>query len=161
MECGTGCARQSYTKNGITAFYCTCANPSDRAIAIGASDGGELKFSTPLTLIEEGDTAYHLYSQVTFRFHNILLGIVMVCHETSAEGRIHCRPSWWNATGDETHSADNWQWVDTGQRWSHMQGLSPAGAGWELRLTRLLRSALHSNENRTGLAQITRLGPAL
>jgi hypothetical protein len=68
-------------------------------------------FSTPPTLIEEGDTAHQLYSQVTFRFHNILLGIVMVLlyDETSAEGRVHCKLSWWNATGDEAHSADKWQ----------------------------------------------------
>ena len=32
------------------------------------------------TLVEAGEVAHQLYAQVTWRWHSIYLGIVMVCH---------------------------------------------------------------------------------
>ena len=46
-------------------------------------------------------------SQITFRWHNVFLGIVMIYDETSPDGRVHCRLSWWSG-----NTADKWQWVD-------------------------------------------------
>ena len=48
-------------------------------------------------------------SQITFRWHNVFLGIVMIYDETSPDGRVHCRLSWWSG-----NTADKWQWVDSG-----------------------------------------------
>eukprot|EP01047_Picozoa_sp_COSAG01_P015426 COSAG01_NODE_773_length_13704_cov_9.386843_6_plen_99_part_00 len=53
--------------------------------------------------------ADQLYSQITFRWHNIFLGLVMVYDETSTAGHVHCRLSWWSG-----RATDKWAWVDTG-----------------------------------------------
>ena len=39
----------------------------------------------------------------------MFLGIVMIYDETSPDGRVHCRLSWWSG-----NTADKWQWVDSG-----------------------------------------------
>ena len=65
---------------------------------------------SPPAIVETGVTAHQLYSQITFPFYDIYLGIVMVFDATNGNkgpnaGHVHCRLSW---------SADgltNWQWV--------------------------------------------------
>ena len=52
---------------------------SGRSIGLGASTtGGSFEFKQPPTIVEIGTGAQQLYSQITFRFYNILLGIAMV-----------------------------------------------------------------------------------
>lgn len=57
--------------------------------------------------VESGDNDHQLYSQITFPFYDIYLGIVMVFDATSKEGHVHCVLSW-SADGEK------WEWVDSG-----------------------------------------------
>merc|ERR1719253_164043 len=83
-----------------------------RTIGIAKSENDEFKWSTKSApvMVEKGDAGHQLYSQITFQWHNVFLGIVMVYDAQSSDGQVHCRLSW-------TPSADalsDWQWVDEG-----------------------------------------------
>lgn len=54
----------------------------------------------------QGSLDHQLYSQITFRWHNAYLGIVMVYDATDAAQRIHCRLAW------ATTALGDWLWVD-------------------------------------------------
>jgi len=58
-------------------------------------------------LVEQGTADHQLYSQITFKFWDVYLGIVMVYDATSALGHVSCRLSW-SADGEK------WAWVDKG-----------------------------------------------
>ena len=100
------------------AYFATTRNgfrgPIGRAIGMLKSAGDDFSFDTskaPVT-VEEGNQTYQLYSQATWEWHNVFLGIVMVFDATSAEGRVHCRLSW--SSSSDVLSTDGWQWVDEG-----------------------------------------------
>jgi hypothetical protein len=62
-------------------------------------------------LVFSGDADHQLYSQVTFSYYDIYLGLVMVFDtkqpDEYGKGTVHCRLSWSN---DSHH----WAWVDEG-----------------------------------------------
>jgi hypothetical protein len=86
------------------------------------SPGGNSSFgdwSIP-TITMMGNTSHQLYSQVTFRFHDVYLGLVMVfdascntvnppCQTGPDAGHVHCRLAW-SPDGEMT----KWSWVDEG-----------------------------------------------
>lgn len=62
-------------------------------------------------IVEKGVNAHQLYSQITWRFYDIMLGIVMVFDATNgntgpAAGHVHCMLSF------STDNASTWDWVD-------------------------------------------------
>jgi len=85
---------------------------SGRDIAIARSKGAAFgDWESPTHLVEQGDNAHQLYSQVTFRFANVYLGIVMIYDAQSGNqgpkaGHVHCRLSW------SMTSVGPWEWVD-------------------------------------------------
>jgi hypothetical protein len=80
---------------------------SGRDIGIARSLPGEFKFDTSKApaLVEQGTPAAQLYSQITWPWNDVYLGIVMVFDATSPAGHVHCRLSW---SADARH----WSWVD-------------------------------------------------
>ena len=56
-------------------------------------------------IVERGTHQHQLYSQITWRFYDIFLGIVMTLDAEDTAGHVHCMLSWSNDT-------KNWQWVD-------------------------------------------------
>lgn len=62
-----------------------------------------------LTQVEVGNAHHQLYSQITFRFYDIWLGLVMVFDADNAAkvGTVHCRLSW------SPNGHDSWSWVDS------------------------------------------------
>ena len=64
----------------------------------------------PLNQVEHGNAAAQLYSQITWQWHGIFLGIVMVYDAQSSSGHVHCRLSW----SPSTDGLSGWQWVDEG-----------------------------------------------
>jgi len=112
------CHNQVLYSPSQKAYFATTRNgfrgPVGRAIGMLKSAGGNFSFDTtkaPVT-VEEGNQTYQLYSQSTWEWHNVFLGIVMVFDATSAEGRVHCRLSW--SSSSDVLSTDGWQWVDEG-----------------------------------------------
>ena len=81
-----------------------------RTIGLANSDGDKFKFDTSMapTCVEKGDADHQLYSQVTWQWHGVFLGIVMVYDANSAAGRVHCRLSW----SPSADGLSGWQWVD-------------------------------------------------
>eukprot|EP00040_Diaphanoeca_grandis_P030608 m.181262 g.181262 ORF g.181262 m.181262 type:complete len:335 (+) comp32056_c0_seq8:340-1344(+) len=75
------------------------------------SSGGFGNWSNPV-LVEAGDVDHQLYSQITFPFYDIYLGLVMVYDATDGTvgpnaGHVHCRLSW-------SRDSITWAWVDEG-----------------------------------------------
>ena len=72
------------------------------------------------TMVETGEVAHQLYSQVSFRWHSIYMGIVMVYDATDPINRVHCRLVWAHPSEALTPatagnaSASGWRWVDPG-----------------------------------------------
>jgi hypothetical protein len=100
------------------AYFATTRNgfsgPVGRTIGMLESNTDDFSFDTtdaPVT-IEEGNKTYQLYSQTTWEWHNVFLGIVMVYDATSTEQRVHCRLSW--SDSSDVMSNSTWQWVDEG-----------------------------------------------
>eukprot|EP00900_Chrysochromulina_parva_P003258 jgi/Chrpa1/12933/Chrysochromulina_OHIO_Genome00022119-RA len=85
------------------------SGPVGRTIGITTSPTGALGFDTTAAPLEAlyGDEQRQLYSQITFRWHNTFLGIVMVYEAQSGEGRVRCRLAWSNAP-----ESTEWRWVD-------------------------------------------------
>ena len=86
---------------------------SERAIGIALSEKGEFVWNTttapPLTL--RGTTEHQIYAQVTFRWHQLYMGIAMVYDTTDTTyNRVHCRLVV-NSGKDPT---ERWSWVDPG-----------------------------------------------
>ena len=81
-----------------------------RTIGMATSKPGAFEFDTSKApvCVEQGDAAHQLYSQVTWEWHGIFLGIVMVYDATSAAGQVHCRLSW----SPSADGLSGWQWVD-------------------------------------------------
>ena len=59
---------------------------------------------------ETGNSEHQLYSQITFRFYDIWLGMVMVfdTKDASRIGTVHTKLSW------SPNGLGNWSWVDPG-----------------------------------------------
>jgi len=57
-----------------------------------------------------GSSDHQLYSQITFPWHNVYLGIVMVFDANDPSQRVHCRLAW----SEVAASTSAWQWVDEG-----------------------------------------------
>ena len=83
-----------------------------RTIGIARSMGDNLTFNTSLAPVNtfSGTTDNQLYSQVTFKWAGIYLGIVMVYEATSMAQRVRCKLAW----SDEATRQRAWQWVDAG-----------------------------------------------
>ena len=79
-----------------------------------SSTGDEFNFDTskaPVT-VEKGTQSHQLYSQATWEWHGVFLGIVMVYDATDPVGRVHCRLSW--SSSADVLSDHGWEWVDQG-----------------------------------------------
>lgn len=80
----------------------------DIAIVRGPSDGSFGSFAdAPPTLVEQGTTDHQLYSQVTFPFYNVWLGLVAIfdTKNPSTVGTVHTRLSW-------SLDSKKWAWLD-------------------------------------------------
>ena len=101
--------------------------PRGRAIGIAASRGGALAFDTSLPPIVSmsGDENFQLYSQITFRWAQIYLGIVMVFEAKSAAQKVRCRLAW----SPDALDPRKWQWVDDGASGLDGAELIPLGEG--------------------------------
>lgn len=80
-----------------------------RDIGIQRSLPGKFDWDTRQApaLVEQGSASAQLYSQITFPFHDVYLGIVMVFDAESKDGHVHCRLAW-------STNASTWAWVDAG-----------------------------------------------
>jgi hypothetical protein len=74
--------------------------------------------ATAATMVEMGQASHQLYAQVTWVWHSIYLGIVMVYDATDPVNRVHCRLVWAHpaealapATAG-TSGSGGWHWVD-------------------------------------------------
>ena len=85
--------------------------PGTRAIGLLRTPSwpSETEATETLTQVEVGNSHHQLYSQITFRFYDIWLGLVMVFDADDAAkiGTVHCRLSW------SPNGRDGWSWVDT------------------------------------------------
>ena len=62
-----------------------------------------------------GEVAHQLYAQVTWRWHTVYLGIVMVYDETDPANRVHCRLAWSHPDAAlNPANSTGWAWVDKG-----------------------------------------------
>jgi len=84
--------------------------PNMRAIAFARTPSWPPTGEEQVTQVEVGDGEHQLYSQVTFRFYDIWLGMVMVFDTADASkiGTVHTRLSW------SPDGLANWSWVDPG-----------------------------------------------
>jgi len=100
------------------------SGPTGRTIAIAASlDGDDVPtFNTHAApnVTLAGTTDAQLYSQLTFRWHDVYLGLVMVYEATSPEGRVRCKLAF--ARPADVTRVGGWRWVDTS---------SVGGLGWQ------------------------------
>eukprot|EP01043_Picozoa_sp_COSAG02_P033299 COSAG02_NODE_2265_length_9290_cov_136.371628_7_plen_286_part_00 len=85
--------------------------PGSRAIGLlrASSWPSGTEATETLTQVEVGNMHHQLYSQITFRFYDIWLGLVMVFDADDAAkiGTVHCRLSW------SPNGRDGWSWVDS------------------------------------------------
>jgi hypothetical protein len=94
------------TRDGFSSTPGRCIG-----IARGAKGGafGGWDLGVAPALVEQGTDAQQLYSQVTFPYYNVWLGLVAVfdTQDASTVGTVHTRLSW---------SADTrkWSWLDSG-----------------------------------------------
>ena len=100
------------TRDMYPYVYNNVSTPG-RAIGIARSKlGGSFVFEKAPRLAEAGTHEEQLYSQITFRFYNILLGIVMVLDyhkmEEVGHGHVHCRLTW------SADAGATWKWADEG-----------------------------------------------
>ena len=80
---------------------------SGRDIALATSGGTAFgNWSKTADLVESGSEAHQLYSQITFPFYNIYLGLVMVFDtaDPTTVGTVECRLSW-------SPDGEKWGWV--------------------------------------------------
>ena len=86
----------------------TASDRAGRTIGMTTSARGDLAFNTSVapTRTLAGTTDHQLYSQITFTWRNVYLGIVMVYDATSTDGRVHCRLAW------SSDATSGWRWVD-------------------------------------------------
>ena len=90
----------------------SAASDAERAVGVALSEvGGALTFNTsaPPPLAAAGTPEQQLYAQLTWKWHQLYLGLVMVYDATDhVNNRVHCRLAW-------SHSAQaGWRWVDPG-----------------------------------------------
>ena len=79
-----------------------------RTIGIAVSPSAKLTFNTseaPACTLA-GTSAKQLYSQITFRWHDVLLGIVMVYDAQDAAQKVRCKLAWAPAAHGK------WRWVE-------------------------------------------------
>lgn len=83
-----------------------------RTIGITKSEENKFEFETKTApvMVEKGDAANQLYSQITWQWHNVFLGIVMVYDAQSSAGEVHCRLAW----SPSSDALSGWNWVDEG-----------------------------------------------
>ena len=96
-----------------------------RAIGLALSQKNALAFDTskPPTLSLGGTLQHQLYSQITFPWLDVWLGIVMVYDAEDSAGRVHCRLAW------AASALGHWQWVeDQGLRGPEIIPLGPDGS---------------------------------
>lgn len=91
------------TRDGFSA-------PPGRTIGI-ATAPATLEFPSvaPIETLAGSDDM-QLYSQITFAWHQIFLGIVMVYEASSKDQKVRCRLAWAQAP----HDAKSWKWVEGG-----------------------------------------------
>ena len=84
------------------------AKAPGRTIGIALSSTGALAWNTTEAPREAlaGSSARQLYSQVTFPWLNVWLGLVMVYHAKEPAERVRCHLAWARTPDAE------WQWVD-------------------------------------------------
>ena len=114
--------------------------PVGRAVGVAASSTG-FAFDAAVEPIETlaGNASAQLYSQVTFPWLNVYLGIVMVYDAESAAGRVHCRLAWapepragWRwVAGDAASAPDLVPLGDGGAFDSHVCFAAASPASWD------------------------------
>ena len=92
-----------------TYVLTTRTYPGTRAIGLlhTPSWPSETEAKETLVQVEVGNSHHQLYSQITFRFYDIWLGLVMVFDADDAAkiGTVHCRLSW------SPNGRNSWSWV--------------------------------------------------
>jgi hypothetical protein len=98
--------------DGPTSEYVmtTRTYPGTRAVGLFRTPTWPPTGDEQITQVEVGTAAHQLYSQITFRFYDIWLGLVMVfdAEHASTVGTVHTKLSW-SADGQK-----GWAWVDKG-----------------------------------------------
>ena len=96
-----------------------------RAVGMAETPSAVLAFNTSAApqLTLSGSLSHQLYSQITFRWRNIILGIVMVYDAEDPAGRVRCRLSWART------ALSDWQWVEGDEKSGpELLPLGPSGA---------------------------------
>eukprot|EP00935_MAST-01C_sp_MAST-1C-sp1_P000037 g37.t1 len=97
----------------LTTRDYTSGSGRDIGIVRSTEEGpaGWGKWAATAENVEQGNNDHQLYSQITFQFYDIYLGLVMVFDTASAasygHGTVHCRLSW-------SKDSHKWAWVDKG-----------------------------------------------
>ena len=79
---------------------------------------------TPPALTMRGTAQHQLYSQITWRFYDVFLGIVMTYDAEDPAGHVHCMLSW-------SADSEKWQWVDSQGGLEALKEFIPAGGDSE------------------------------
>ena len=97
-----------------------------REVGLARSEKGRLAFDTskpPSTSKLGGSSQHQLYSQITFPWLDVWLGIVMVYDAQNKAGRVNCRLAW------APSALGQWQWVeDRGLTGTEIIPLGPDGS---------------------------------
>eukprot|EP00937_MAST-01D_sp_MAST-1D-sp2_P007180 g7180.t1 len=114
-DCHSNMVRDPHTPNGqfvmTTRDGFSSGSGRDIGIARGPASGAFAGWDTSVApeLVFNGTNEHQLYSQVTFPFLNVWLGLVAVfdTQDASNVGTVHTKLAWSN----DTH---HWQWLDSG-----------------------------------------------
>lgn len=84
-----------------------CDGKCGRSVALAQSKSWQTGWPKQVTTIEVGTPSEQLYSQITFPWYNVWLGMVMVYSEASKSQEVHCRLAY-------SRDLATWAWVDGG-----------------------------------------------
>ena len=119
--------RQQYvvTTRDANFLNCSCrkgeipwnASYCQREIGLGFSEAGKgfvFNASRPTPRSLSGTLSHQLYSQITFPWLDVWLGLVMVYEETNPHNLVRCRLAWTRDIFAAGTPAGEWTWVDEG-----------------------------------------------
>eukprot|EP01084_Bolivina_argentea_P301213 519588_1 len=90
-----------------------------RTVAITKSNNNDFSGEyTTAVVVESGGPYNQTYSQITFEYYNIFLGLVMIYDSTSSNQRVYCELSW-------SPNMYNWYRINAGQELIPLSPLEP------------------------------------
>jgi len=94
-------------------------NPQGREISIARTTTDFDSWSKPVVTMR-GTKEHQLYSQITWRFYDVFLGIVMTYDAEDPAGHVHCMLSW-------SRDSVQWEWIDRDGGLDALKEFVPAG----------------------------------